>query len=229
MKKEDVHLYDWERILIGEAPWTFMLEVLIRTIIIYIFLIIAMRIMGKRMTAQLSIFELAIVVMLGAIISIPMQVPDYGLLVGIFILMIAVLLHRLINILSLRSFSFEKLTQGEPIILLKNGELQLTEMKRVALSRENLFANLRSNNVNHLGQVSRIYLEPTGNISIFRFKKIQPGLSILPDSDINLKGNSNISSNYYACISCGRVEQGNLLSNKKCINCGSKQWTEAIQ
>ncbi len=188
-----------------------------------------MRIMGKRMSAQLSIFELAIVVMLGAIISIPMQVPDYGLLVGIFILIIAVFLHRLINIISLKNPFFEKLTQGESSTILKNGELQLGEMKKVSLSRENLFANLRSKNVQHLGQISRIYLEPTGNISIFKFKDIHPGLSIMPDSDIDLKGHSNISSNYFACISCGRVEQGKIFSNQKCINCGSKQWTEAIQ
>lgn len=229
MKKEDVHLDDWKRILIGEAPWGFMLEVFIRTLIIYIFLIIAMRIMGKRMTAQLSIYELSIVVMLGAIISIPMQVPDYGLLVGLFILMITVLLHRLINILSLKSPNFENLTQGESSVLLKNGELQLKEMEKASIARENLFSNLRSKDILHLGQISRIYLETTGHISIYKFNKLQPGLSIIPDADTALKTHSAISKNYFACISCGRVEEGETDLNKKCINCGSKQWTEAIQ
>jgi len=67
MKKEDIHIWDWKRILIGSAPWEFLIETFFRTLVIYIFLLQAMRLMGKRMRGQLSILELCIIVMLGAI------------------------------------------------------------------------------------------------------------------------------------------------------------------
>ena len=80
MKKEEIHRGDWHRILIGTAPTEFLLEVLIRTIIIYLFLLVTLRLMGKRMGGQLTISELAVMLTLGAIVSVAMQIPEKGLL-----------------------------------------------------------------------------------------------------------------------------------------------------
>jgi hypothetical protein len=58
MKKEDIHLGDWARILFGEAPPIFLLEVFIRTLIVYVFLLYILRWLAKRMSGQLTIMEL---------------------------------------------------------------------------------------------------------------------------------------------------------------------------
>jgi uncharacterized membrane protein YcaP (DUF421 family) len=63
-----------ERILIGDGPWAFLIEVLPRAIVMYALLLISMRLMGKRVAAQLSITELAVILMLGAAIGVPIQV-----------------------------------------------------------------------------------------------------------------------------------------------------------
>lgn len=94
MKKEEIQLTDWERILIGDNPWGFMLEVLGRTLIIYVCLIIVMRLLGKRMNAQLTITDLAVMLTLGAIASVPMQAFDKGILPGIVLLVSILLLHQ---------------------------------------------------------------------------------------------------------------------------------------
>src|SRR5688572_9895573 len=94
MKKDDIRLGDIYRILFGEAPAGFMVEVLIRTVIIYVAAIIAMRLLGKRMSGQLTITEFGVMVMLGAIIAPPAQIPERGILVGIFVLCCAVLLQQ---------------------------------------------------------------------------------------------------------------------------------------
>ncbi|HEY0742788.1 MAG TPA: hypothetical protein VGD40_15065 [Chryseosolibacter sp.] len=66
MKPEQIYLWDWERILLGEVPPAFLLEIVLRIIVVYLILTVAMRILGKRMAAQLTRNELAAMVSLAA-------------------------------------------------------------------------------------------------------------------------------------------------------------------
>lgn len=110
---DEIKLNDWQRILVGEAPVEFLLEVLFRTIIIYFFLLVVLRLMGKRMTGQLTISEMAVMVTLGAIVSAPMQIPDRGIIPGIIILICALTFQRGVNLLGFTSSKIETAIQGE--------------------------------------------------------------------------------------------------------------------
>ena len=99
MKKEDIEPWDWPRILFGQAPPEFLLEVFMRTALIYIALLIIVRLMGKRMGGQLTISEMAVMVTLGAIVSPAMQIPQLGILLGIMILVCALIFQRSLNYL----------------------------------------------------------------------------------------------------------------------------------
>ena len=94
MKKEDIRLGDWHRILIGDAPIEFLVEVFIRTTLIYALLLVVMRLLGKRMNGQLTNLELAVMLTMGAIIAPPMQLPDRGLLSGVLALCCALFFLR---------------------------------------------------------------------------------------------------------------------------------------
>src|SRR5215203_3912623 len=87
MKKDEIHLWDIKRILFGQAPPDFLLEVLIRSIVIYLLAMVVMRLLGKRMNGQLTIVELSVIVMMGAVLAVPMQIPDKGLLQGVIVLL----------------------------------------------------------------------------------------------------------------------------------------------
>lgn len=121
MEKEEIQLSDWERILIGNNPWGFMMEVLVRTIIIYICLVIVMRLLGKRMNAQLTIADLAVMLTLGAIASVPMQAFDKGILPGIVLLICILVLHQGATILIYKKRPVEVLTQGKVTLVIKEG------------------------------------------------------------------------------------------------------------
>src|SRR5687768_10612354 len=112
MKKEDIQPWDWQRILFGEAPPEFLVEVFVRTFIIYIALLIIVRLMGKRMGGQLTVSELAVMVTLGAIVSPAMQIPQLGVLMGILILICALIFQRGLNLTETKSPAFEKISQG---------------------------------------------------------------------------------------------------------------------
>ena len=97
MQPYEIHLSDLYRIFIGNVPLTYFIELLIRCIICYAILLVGMRLMGKRMAAQMSRNELASMVLMAAAIGIPVTSPDRGILPGIIIAAIIVLGERWIS------------------------------------------------------------------------------------------------------------------------------------
>ncbi|WP_207429643.1 DUF421 domain-containing protein [Pedobacter sp. SYSU D00535] len=225
MKKEEIKLSDWQRILFGDAPPEFLLEVFIRTLIIYIALIVIARLLGKRMGGQLTLTETAVMITLGAIVAPAMQLPDRGVIFGIILLLCALLFQRGINLWGFNSSKFEKLSQGHSSVLVKDGVLDLEEMKKVRISRQELFAMLRHKNILNLGNVKRAYLEGCGLLSIFT-NEGRRGLSLLPDQDDEQLDGMSAAAGSQACCSCGYVA---IETQEECHNCGSKRWTKAIE
>lgn len=228
MKKEEIVVWDWKRILLGNAPLEFMLEVVLRTLIIYLALVIIMRLLGKRMNAQLTITELAVMIMLGGIVSVPMQVPERGLIHGFLLLFMVLVLQRGINWLAFKYRRVELITQGDLQILIADGVLDSTEMNRINLSREQLFANLRMQNIQHLGQLKRVYLEADGTFSIYKQEEPKPGLSVLPEKDTELHRAEIQANQVLACLQCGQVEPKDKTHETLCPRCGCGDWTYAV-
>jgi uncharacterized membrane protein YcaP (DUF421 family) len=226
MKKEEIHLWDIKRILFGQAPPDFLFEVFIRSLIIYVVTIIVMRWMGKRMNGQHSIVELSVMVMMGAIIAVPMQTPDRGILQGIVVLFVTLFLLRSFNWLGYKNSSFEKSMQGEVITLVKDGILQKKELSRNKITNQQVFEILRSKNIYNLGRIKRLYLEGCGIFSVYHFQQPKAGLPLYPPIDESIYQNHlNISTKEKACKNCGFVEAKNL---DHCTNCGNNEWTKAI-
>ncbi|HEU4470984.1 MAG TPA: YetF domain-containing protein [Flavisolibacter sp.] len=228
MKKEEIHLWDIERILFGQAPPEFLVEVLLRSLIIYIAGMIAIRWMGKRISGQTSNIEQAVVVMMGAILSVPMQVPDRGLLQGFFVLLLALALLRGVNWISFVNLNFEKLVQGRVIMLIKDGVLDLRSLEKIKITRQQVFASLRAKKIFNLGQVKRLYIEGCGTFSLYTEKEGRPGLPVFPIKDHEiLETLQYLPDKLMACCNCGYVtEQDN--SRNKCENCRGDQWTSAV-
>ncbi|RFZ84406.1 DUF421 domain-containing protein [Mucilaginibacter terrenus] len=233
MKKEAIHFDDIYRILIGNAPPIFLLEVFLRTLVIYVTLLFAIRWLGKRMSGQLTIMELAVMLTLGAIICVPMQIPDRGLLQGIVLLICAVWLQRGVSYLGVKSTKIEDFTQGKLSMLIKNGVLELDELRINRISHNQLFSQLRQLNVFNLGELDRVYLEANGVYSIFKSDEPRPGLPILhvDDAEIVEKqqhagNNENENKPLQACTNCGNVQPEQTVA--RCGVCGNDNWIKAI-
>ncbi|QNF35202.1 DUF421 domain-containing protein [Adhaeribacter swui] len=228
MKKEEIFLGDWQRLLLGNTPWEFMLEVFIRTIIVYIAVLITWRLLGKRMNAQLTITELAVMITLGGIASVPMQLPDRGVLLGILGLACAIIFQRGYNLLTLKFRKAELVAYGDVALLVKDGVLQLNQMQEYNISKEQVFAGLRSQKIQHLGEVKRLYLESSGLFSIFKQDNPQPGLSVLPEKDEPVHQTETHDQTFAACLHCGNIVKQPELKNQACPNCQETNWTYAV-
>ena len=226
MKKEDIHLWDFKRILFGQAPPEFLLEVLIRSLIMYLFVIVITRLLGKRMNGQLTILEMSVMVMMGAILAVPMQVPDRGILQGVLLLISVLLLLRGVNLLGFKYSRFEKLLQGEGKMLVKDGVLHLPALNQTKISRQQLYAILRSRNILHLGKVKRCYIEACGLFSLYQEKTPKPGLSLLPKTDEEMFQQLHMTDQL-ACTNCGWIQDKQNVKTL-CPNCGSENWTAAV-
>src|SRR5581483_9796461 len=199
-----VSIADVKRILLGTAPWWFLFEVAVRALVLYAMLLVAMRLMGKRVAAQLSTIELVVVLTLGASVGPPIQMPETGLLCAAVVLTIALVVQRGISSFSIRSRRFENLTQGVVTIIVEDGRLVREALSAASLSREKLFASLRSSGILELGELRRVYLEASGQLTLVPWQRSRAGLSLMPDATSDVAGLDRDAA-LRACTSCGEV------------------------
>ena len=139
----------------------------------------------------------------------------------------ALAFHRGLSLWSFKSRSVELLTQGDVGILLKDGRLLPEGMAWEHFSPEKIFASLRAQGVEHLGQLRRVYLEPSGDLSLIRYKSQRPGLLIIPELD-STHGRYEKAEDHYACSNCGNVVGSDHEPLDYCDYCGEPRWTEAV-
>ena len=226
MKKEDIHLFDWHRILFGEVPGGFFIEVIIRTAIIYIVLMVSMRLMGKRMASQLGRNEMIAMTSLAAAIGVPIQSPDRGILAAVIIAAIVVFIQQMIAKKASQSESFEGLTQDNIGTLVSDGELNLKIMQNTRLTKERVFGQLRNKGIHHLGEVKRLYLEANGTFTVMESDNPVPGLCILPDWDSEFIQKVCSETNELVCGNCGKLRTELSL---RCSNCNKNKWIQAVR
>ncbi|UEG55001.1 DUF421 domain-containing protein [Mucilaginibacter daejeonensis] len=227
MKKEDIKLWDIDRILFGQEGPAFLLEVLARTFLTYIILLFIVRWLGKRMSGQLSVLEMAVMLTLGAIVSVGMQIPDRGVLLSAAVLLFILTFQRGLAWLGFKSRKVENLTHGTLDILVMDGIMQLEAMKRCSISRQQLFAHLRTKNITNLGAVKRVYLEASGLFSIYCAEDERPGLPLYPPIDEKIL-NGRLNDELVSCTHCG-LTCAKEPHQPHCQDCEANEWTAAIR
>ncbi len=159
-----------------------MLVSLIRTFILYVFLVIIMRIMGKRQIGELQPTELVITLLLSEIIAIPMQDNDIPLVSTFIPALVLVGFEILTSLFSLKSIRFRNLIQGHSIIIIDDGKLNLKKIKELRFSIDDILEALRQKDVFDISKVQYAVVETNGNISVM----LKPENEPVTMSDINL-------------------------------------------
>lgn len=229
MKPQDIHINDWHRIFIGDVPGGFYLEVIFRTFVIYLLLMVSMRLMGKRMASQLSRNEMIAMVSLAAAIGVPLQSPDRGILPAIVIAIVVVVTQQIVASKASKNQKIETVTQGDISVLIEDGHMKLDNMKETGITRERAFSQLRSKSIKQLGEVKRLYFEAGGSFSLIKNSEVGPGLGILPGYDERFRKQVYEHSDKSVCNNCGFLVPDNQSSQKQCENCGKNEWAQAVK
>ncbi len=220
--------FDWKELLLGTEEWSFLLEITLRTIIMFITIIIGLRVLGKRGVKQLSLFELVVIIGLGSAAGDPMFYREVGIVSSILVFVLIVLMYTLVTYLIGKSKKFETLLEGKSICLIEDGEFSIENFKKENLGSDEFFAELRLKGVSQLGQIEQAIEEVSGEISVFYFEdeKVKYGLSIMPDS---LRDSVKYikEEGYYACTFCGHTEKKQTGNGGNCPKCKKDKWVKA--
>ena len=223
------HLTDYLRILMGETPWSFLLEASIRMVVLYLILLSGLRLMGKRMAGQLSRTEQAALVSMAGAVGLPILSPDRGLVAPLIIGATVVLMQRLVVHWAARRPRVEHLLQAHVSTLVADGVLKLEALEHAVLSRERLYAQLRGESLEHLGQVHRLYMEANGTFSLVEAPQPVPGLSLVPGWDAEFRQLQPVAAGRFACGQCGQVQAAPALPTTACPVCRASQWEPAVE
>ena len=143
-----------------------MLIAIIRTLILYVFIIIAIRLMGKRQISDMQPSELVVTMVISDIASLPMQNTSQPLLSGVIPVTILVALEITTSVLMLKSRGFRRLVCGNPVVVIENGRLLQKQLRSLRMTTEDLFAQLRQQNIFSLDEVQYCVIETNGMVSV---------------------------------------------------------------
>lgn len=151
-----------------------MLQVHIRTLILYLALIVGVRLLGKRQIGQMEPTEFVITMLLANLATLPLEDPDFPLLYGLGPLGLVVLGELLFSLLTLKSIKIRKLFCSKPVILMENGQICEKAMRRNRINLDELTMHLREKGIYDLETVKFAILETNGQLSTLLYARHEP-------------------------------------------------------
>ena len=181
-----------------------MLITFIRSIILYIVVLIVMRLMGKREIGQLQPFELAISIMIADLATIPMAEIGIPIFNGIIPILGLLFMHLIISMLNLKSTKAREIISGKPRILIYRGKIDEKALKKERFTINELQEKLRGNGVVNIGDVEYAILETSGDVTVIQ----------KPEKRNTIPEDFNITPDYegipYDLVTDGKIMDKNL-------------------
>ena len=148
-----------------------MLISFVRTIISYILVVIAVRIMGKRQLGQLEPIELVVTLMISDLATIPLSHVSIPLIHGIVPILTLIIAEATLSFFNLKSRKFRKFLSGTPVVIIKSGKVCQEELEKLRLNFDDLMEMLRMQGSTDINDIEYGILETSGNMSIILKKK----------------------------------------------------------
>lgn len=143
-----------------------MITTIIRTIILYIFVTFAIRVMGKRQIGDMQPNELVITLLISEIVAIPLQDISQPILSGVVAIFMLIVLEIVMSVLSMKSIKVRKFMSGNSVVIINNGIVDQSAMKNVRMTVLDLIEQLRGQNVFDISTVAFAVLEVNGELSV---------------------------------------------------------------
>lgn len=192
-----------------------MIISVIRTIILYVLIIIAVRVMGKRQISDLQTSELVVTLLISNIASIPMQNTAQPLLSGCIPMLVLVTCEIVISVLMMKNSRFRKIICGKPQIVVQYGKPVQKQLKRLRISTEDLSEQLRQAGVFKMSDVQFAIVETNGKMSVLKDPKCEPPTA----SDLN---KAVVTSDFEVVV----VSDGEFAKYSAHLAGVTKQWVE---
>lgn len=151
-----------------------LLEIVLRTAVVYLVVLLGVRLSGKREVGQMTPFDLVLLLLISNSVQNAMTGPDTSVLGGVAAAATLLLLNYAVGELSGINRRFRKMVQGEPTLLIHDGKINSEHMKREHISMDELQRALREHGISTCGEVALAVLEVDGAISCLKYDEISP-------------------------------------------------------
>jgi len=142
-----------------------LLYTALRASFVYFFLLLIVRVLGKREIGNTSAFDLIVALILGEVVD-EIIYGDVTILQGVVAIVVVAIWHLVNAWASFKSPAIDRITGAPPTVVVKNGEIQRKNLAKERLNEEELFSELRLMGVEEVEEVKQATLEPNGTISV---------------------------------------------------------------
>ena len=146
----------------------------IRTLALYLVLILSVRLMGKRQIGQMEASEFVVTMLVANLAAIPMQDSGVPLYTGLVPILTVLGMELVLSWLILKSMVIRKFFCGKPVILIDNGKILQDNLRKTRVTLDELTGHLREKDVLDIRAVQYAILETNGNLSVFPYPKERP-------------------------------------------------------
>lgn len=167
-----------------------MLNILLRTLIVYILLVIAMRIGGKRQIGELQLSELVSALLLSELAAMPIGHEEIPLTFTLIPIITIICIEIIAAFAVTKSKTLRKLFDGKPSVIISKGKLNFTEMESLRLGIEELIVEARLKGISDISELDYAILEDNGKLSVFKKDGSGKGIAhvLVSDGQINTQG-----------------------------------------
>jgi len=155
-------------------------EIVLRTVVVYLVVLAGVRLSGKREVGQMTPFDLTLLLLISNGVQNAMTGPDTSLIGGIAAAATLLLMNYAVAELSGTNRRFRKFVQGQPTLLVHNGEVITAHMAKEHVSMDELERALREHGINSYHDVALGVLEVDGSISCLKYDELNPGTNNHP-------------------------------------------------
>ncbi len=141
-------------------------DIILRSVAVYVFVVLAIRLFGKKELAQLSVIDLVFILLISNSVQNAMVGPNTSLLGGMLAAGSLFVVNFILKYFLFKSKSFSSLVQGNPVMLVHNGTIIQQHLDKEKISMEELEAAIREHGIENVSDVDLAVLEADGNISI---------------------------------------------------------------
>lgn len=167
-----------------------MLDILIiayRTVFFYVLIVFVLRVMGKREVGELGLLDVVVFLIIAEVAAFALDSPDKKLIEAIVPIAMLLVVQLVSSYISLKSKKFRDLVDGDPSTFIRDGKIIESELRKQRYNLDDLFQQLREQQVGSVRDVTYAFLEPSGNLSVFVKGDTQPALALISDGVVQVR------------------------------------------
>lgn len=162
------------------------ISIIIKTIVLYFYIVLVYRLMGKKEVGKLSIIDLIVSILIAELAAMSIESTDRSIFVSIVPILVLVIIQILLSYISLKSDRIRKIIDGNPTTIIKSGKIKFNEMAKLRYGLDDLITQLREQGIKSIEEVDYAILENNGKLSIFKQTSDYP-MPIIVDSKIDFE------------------------------------------